>query len=226
MARKKDDGSLIGLLFCFAASLFVLVYLLSNIGYLVAWAYFELKCKNLGNAYSFADFDFTLAEKEELNHSENSLSQIAQLISNIFDEGRHLSTRQDGFFHARSKLGKELNAQLEKYLPERLRWQSQVEYLKELPTKRMSKWIFNNSMKNAFRLGAPVYAVSVVFFSRYYVPGWVVNFGIWMKESSIIKLFNMPSIYYGALFPSIVITFIFSALIFFKSSLTYNEKFM
>lgn len=224
MAKKKDDNSsLIVIAFIILIALLKILILLVNILYLIGWIYYNKKVKELGKVRSVKDFDLTYEEINKLNKDKKNLNNINCEISHCLNKGSHLSTRQDGYFYERSKLGKELNLQLKKLLLIKENLEESIEFIEYLPEKRKKQWIHYNSMKEAVKISFYLYIFIIIVFILF-KPNFVVEFGQSMNSENIQEL-GFTSIFYASSGISLLISGVIFILKYFMSSISYKKKF-
>jgi hypothetical protein len=150
MARKKK-GDAGGIIFLLAIAVLILIALATPIVLIFGYMYNKVKAGEIKKRISgtMSDFWFNKSEKDEFKEKVNQLIQVNGIIEKANEKGTNagITRNKDGSFSARSNLGKEIRATLEKYEPVK---SSLGNYLYDLQNLPLSRWEeFNGYIKNA-----------------------------------------------------------------------------
>lgn len=150
MARKKKDdaGAIIILI---AIAVLILIALATPIVLIIGYMYNKVKASDIKKRISgtMSDFWLNQSEKNKFNEKVNQLVQVNDIIEKANEKGTNagISRNKDGSFSARTNLGKEIRATLEKYEPVKSSLSNYLYYLQNLPLSRWEE--FNGYIKNA-----------------------------------------------------------------------------
>jgi len=136
------------------------------------------------------DFEQTNDELQQEAHLRSKLKNIESRIQTALSQGGHLSRRQDGFFYNNSKLGKELNSQLNILAPEKQSTEENLNIIQSLPTQRLEEWTNHESYLLAFRTSTVVYISSFII-GCFYTPEWISSLSL---LSSLLINFDNPNL--------------------------------
>ena len=122
------------------------------------------KMLSLPKVNSLKDFDLNSKEKEKLLALERKNDTFEKLLDRIDSKGASISKRKDGLYSEKSKLGKELNKQLNEIEPEYARISKEYRMLMDLPEKRKNNWLNIKSSFMAYLLSIPLFIFLVSIF--------------------------------------------------------------
>ena len=148
--KKSDDGGAIAILLILA----LIVGAALAVAWLtVVWLFREYAYQDkVGDPREVARF--SPSEQSSLNRQRQNLARVSAEIRSILERGANLMRRKDGYFHAGSRLGKELNEQLERAAEERAQLREQVSALESLPVERFQEWSKLKSQLAGHRVAA------------------------------------------------------------------------
>ena len=102
-------------------------------------------------------------EIDVLSNIEEKLKPIGFRLSKIYEEGSHLKRNSDGTFHRGSRLGVNLNAEVNELNALEEKLNARANLLRQAVLDRLDDWKWVVSLQFAFRLTAASYAVFCLF---------------------------------------------------------------
>lgn len=203
MARKKKGGSdgsmglmVLAITIAIIIATLILISIATPIVLIFGYMYNKVKAGYIKNRISGTMSDFWLdnSEKEEFKEKINQLTQTNNIIEKATEKAMNaeLSLNKDGSFSARSKIGKETRATLEKYEPIK---NSLSNYLYDLQNLPLYRWeVFNGYIKNAksfiwsliLWFGALLYYFMILgkqSFSEIFIPYFALAINLFRDET-------------------------------------------
>jgi hypothetical protein len=119
----------------------------------------------LPKANSLKDFDLNSIEKEKFSELKEKNDTFEKILKRIEIKGTTISKRKDGLYSERSKLGKELNEQLNEIEPEYVKIIKECKRLEGLPEKRKNNWLTIKSSFMANLLSTPIFIFLLYIFT-------------------------------------------------------------
>jgi hypothetical protein len=211
--RREDGGGDIGLL------LFVLVIV--GLVLLTATVYAAPIALALGilvyeRRAPKASQSFKLEPKEieALTKVERELWIVRTRLSEISEEGSHLKQNLDGSYHRGSRLGVQLNAEIEELLPRESRLASRGSELRARPLNTLDAWKRTIGMRDAFRWTAVAYLV--VGLGLYLLdPDWMNSWSRLVEEYILLRLPNAGYAVYGSGLVASLVGIVFFPIAYF-----------
>lgn len=146
--KKKDDEG--GIIILIVIAVLILIALATPIVLIIGYIYNKVKALEIKKRISgtMSDFWLNKSEKDEFKEKMNQFIQVDDIIEKANEKGTKagISRNKDGSFSARSNLGKEIRATLEKYEPIKSSLSNNLYELQNLPLSRWEE--FNGYIKN------------------------------------------------------------------------------
>lgn len=154
MAKKKKEDSSLGALFVFLPLLLFLIAVATPVVFVLGYVYNSLRTFFIRTTLSGTMSDFWLNKEEKKDYYEilKKLVYVNDIINAANDKAHahKVSKNKDGQFSARSKVGKEVQATLQEYIPKQNSLYDEKEYYESLPKVRWNKF-------NKFAKGQKIY---------------------------------------------------------------------
>lgn len=189
MARRKkdDDGAriaqsiLVGLL----AAIVILLTLVSSAVLIGGWIYYLAKLRKLPKPEALSDFAHTRSEIKKLIEIQEALPAMEAVLADLWEQGAHLSKRQDSYFQERSKLGKELNPKIQQLEGDIAGVKAIQRQYKHFPQDRFDHYSHILGWYRGLTLSLFVYA-GILAWQLSAPAEWVVSFSAFLNENGFL----------------------------------------
>lgn len=111
-------------------------------------------------------FELNSEEKSELLSERKQFDSLRKKLSSAISRGSNLNKRADGKFDERSKAGKELNILIPDLNGKISDCENNIEFLEDLPQKRLNKYTSKKSRPFAYIAAASVYVFIFFYLSK------------------------------------------------------------
>lgn len=164
MTRKNKQQSPVGLFIFWLLGLILLVFaVLASLIILLGWIASEMRYRSHPRTPEEADILLDREERQELADVSLHINQIEARLEQIEVEGKHLRRRKDGRFHAGSRLGVQLNSEIDSLMLDLSDCQAIRHELLSRPKERLRSWAAVLYRLIAFRWAVVAYLICLTY---------------------------------------------------------------
>ncbi len=139
-------------------------------------------------------FTWTVEERRELVELYTQLRAIGDRLEEVESRGTHLKKNSDGSFHRGSKLGVELNKELDELLPAQSVLDGRKELIETMPSDRFHAWAPAVATRSGLRVAAACYLPAYLVASPAY-PAAPLAFAFCALAFLIVRSLRKASLY-------------------------------
>ena len=161
--KKKQDNPLVLVIYWLLGLLLIVFSVLATLIILVGWLACEVLYRSHPRTPNEAEILLDREERQELADADVHIRQVETRLTQIEIEGQHLRRRKDGLFHAGSRMGVDLNSEINDLLLDLSDSQAMRHELLSRPDDRLRSWAAILSRLIAFRWAVSVFLVGFLY---------------------------------------------------------------